>query len=197
MAGCYPRRDDSTIIKNTVPLTMDKKPTTRAKDPSATKRVKRILTQLRPRRPQTRSERQGGAETVARTLHDMGIRSVFTVGGAIFTLPLLHASQRRGLKCISSRDEATAVYAACANAQVQNAPEMGVAVLDTTGLASTMSAIKHAQEHHAPLLLLLGTTAMVLKGRGAAADFDYAALLKHHVKAVEVLTLNVPHPKGS
>ena len=59
--------------------------------------------------------------------------------------------------------KSAAVYAACADSQVQHDPGIGVVVLDSLGLLNAINAVKSAQQGHIPLLVIVGTTAMILK----------------------------------
>ena len=57
-----------------------------------------------------------------------------------------------------------------------------VAVTAGPGVTNTITAIKNAQLAQAPLVLLGGATATMLRGRGSLQDIDQMALIRPHVK---------------
>ncbi|CAH2319875.1 acetolactate synthase [Pelobates cultripes] len=124
---------------------------------------------------ETKSSRHGG-ELVANVLRAHGVRYVFTlVGGHIS--PILVACEKLGIRVVDTRQEATAVFAADAVARLSGT--VGVAAVTAgPGLTNTVTAIKNAQMAESPLLLIGGSAATLLQGRGALQDIDQMSLFK-------------------
>src|SRR5688572_19078928 len=121
-----------------------------------------------------------GGERVARVLEAHGVPFLFTlVGGHIS--PILVAAKRRGIRVVDVRHEATAVFAADAVGRLTGTPGVA-AVTAGPGVTNAVTAVKNAALAQAPVVLLGGATATLLKGRGALQDIDQVALLEPHVK---------------
>ena len=121
-----------------------------------------------------------GGDLVARVLHRHNIKWVFTLCGGHIS-PILTACKKRGIQVIGVRHEATAVFAADAVSRLSG--KIGVAVVTAgPGLTNTITAIKNAQLAQAPVLILGGATANVLKGRGSLQDIDHISLTKSVTK---------------
>lgn len=121
------------------------------------------------------SERHGG-ELVAETLHKHGVKFMFTLAGGHIS-PILVASEKLGIRVVDTRHEATAVFAADAVARLSGTVGV-VAVTAGPGLTNTVTAVKNAQMAESPVLLIGGSAATLLKGRGALQDIDQMSLFK-------------------
>ncbi|XP_030043967.1 acetolactate synthase-like protein [Microcaecilia unicolor] len=124
---------------------------------------------------EAQSPRYGG-ELVAEVLQAHKVRFLFTlVGGHIS--PILVACEKLGIRVVDTRHEATAVFAADAVARLSGT--IGVAAVTAgPGLTNTVTAIKNAQMAESPVLLIGGSSATLLQGRGALQDIDQLSLLK-------------------
>ncbi len=121
-----------------------------------------------------------GGEIVGRVLERHGVRFLFTLCGGHIS-PILVGAEERGIRVVDVRHEATAVFAADAVARLSGV--VGVAAVTAgPGATNTITALKNAQMAQSPLVLLVGATATVLKGRGSLQDIDQTALLAPHVK---------------
>ena len=121
-----------------------------------------------------------GGEIVGRVLEGHGVRFLFTLCGGHIS-PILVGAEARGIRVVDVRHEATAVFAADAVARLSGT--VGVAAVTAgPGATNTITALKNAQMAQSPLVLLVGATATVLKGRGSLQDIDQTALLAPHVK---------------
>jgi acetolactate synthase-1/2/3 large subunit len=108
------------------------------------------------------------------------VDTVFTLCGGHIS-PILVAAKRAGIVVVDVRDEATAVFAADAQARLTG--RAGVAAVTAgPGVANTITAVKNAQLAQSPVVLLGGATATILKGRGSLQDIDQMALVRPHVK---------------
>lgn len=121
------------------------------------------------------SPRHGG-ESVAAVLRAHGVRFLFTlVGGHVS--PVLVACEKRGLRVVDVRHEATAVFAADAVARLSGT--VGVAVVTAgPGLTNTVTAVKNAQMAQSPVLLLGGAASTLLQDRGALQAIDHLSLFR-------------------
>lgn len=120
-----------------------------------------------------------GGDLVADVLLRQGVETIFTLCGGHIS-PILVASAARGLRVIDTRDEATAVFAADATSRLTGIPGVA-AVTAGPGATNTITAVKNAQLAASPLVLLVGATATILRGRGSLQDIDQMALFRPHV----------------
>lgn len=121
-----------------------------------------------------------GGDLVAEALAGQGVRSVFTLCGGHIS-PILVGAARRGLRVLDARHEAAAVFAADAEARLTGVPGVA-AVTAGPGLTNAMTAVTNARLAASPIVVLVGATATVLKGRGSLQDIDQRALAAPHVK---------------
>jgi len=121
----------------------------------------------------------GGAR-VAEVLKAHGVQFLFTLCGGHIS-PILVGCERRGIRVVDVRHEATAVFAADAVGRLTGVPGVA-AVTAGPGVANAITAVKNAQMAQSPLVLLGGATATVLRGRGSLQDIDQMALVRPHVK---------------
>ena len=121
-----------------------------------------------------------GGERVAAALAAYGVRTIFTLCGGHIS-PILVAAKARGIAIVDTRDEATAVFAADAEARLTGTTGVA-AVTAGPGLTNTLTALKNAQLAQSPLLLLGGAAPTALQGRGALQDIAQRPLVEPHVK---------------
>ncbi|MEZ4629945.1 MAG: thiamine pyrophosphate-binding protein [Deinococcales bacterium] len=128
-------------------------------------------------RSQSRSH---GGDLVAGVLKSQGVKRLYTLCGGHIS-PILTASDARSIQVIDCRHEASAAFAADAEARLTGIPGV-VAVTAGPGITNTITALKNAEMAQSPLVLLGGAAATLLKGRGALQDIEQLALLKPLVK---------------
>ncbi|MEJ7602917.1 MAG: thiamine pyrophosphate-binding protein, partial [Kofleriaceae bacterium] len=117
-----------------------------------------------------------GGDLIAEVLARHGATHLFTLCGGHIS-PILTGAQARGLRVVDVRDEVNAVFAADAVARMTGT--IGVcAVTAGPGVTNTITAVKNAQMAQSPILILGGSTATLVKGRGALQDIDQLALMK-------------------
>jgi len=111
---------------------------------------------------------------------------MFTLCGGHIS-PILVASEKRDIRVVDVRHEATAVFAADAVARLSGT--VGVAAVTAgPGLTNTVTAVKNAQMAESPILLLGGAAATILKGRGALQDINQMDLFKPLCKFTATIT---------
>jgi acetolactate synthase-1/2/3 large subunit len=117
-----------------------------------------------------------GGDIIADVLARHGVTHLFTLCGGHIS-PLLTGAQARGMKVVDVRDEANAVFAADAVARMTGT--IGVAAVTAgPGVTNTITAVKNAQMAQSPLIIFGGSTATLLKGRGALQDIDQLSVMK-------------------
>jgi hypothetical protein len=121
-----------------------------------------------------------GGDHVAAALQAAGVPCIFTLCGGHIS-PILSARQGTRLRIVDVRDEATAVFAADAQARLTGRPGVA-AVTAGPGISNTITALKNAQLAQSPLLLIGGAAPTALQGRGALQDIDQRPLVAPHVK---------------
>ncbi len=121
-----------------------------------------------------------GGDLIADVLARHGATHLFTLCGGHIS-PILTGAQARGLRVVDVRDEVNAVFAADAVARMTGT--IGVAAVTAgPGVTNTITAMKNAQMAQSPVILLGGSTATLLKGRGALQDIDQQAIMKSVTK---------------
>ncbi len=123
-----------------------------------------------------------GGSIIARALGNQHVRHLFALCGGHIS-PILVGAKQHGIRVIDVRDEATAVFAADAEARLTGIPGVA-AVTAGPGVTNTITAIKNAQMAQSPLVLLGGATATILENRGSLQDIDQESLMRPHVKDV-------------
>lgn len=123
-----------------------------------------------------------GGDRVAAALEAHGVQCIFTLCGGHIS-PILTAAKARGMRIVDVRDEATAVFAADAEARLTGVPGVA-AVTAGPGLTNTITALKNAQLAQSPLVLIGGAAPTALQGRGALQDIAQRPLVAPHVKLV-------------
>jgi acetolactate synthase-like protein len=123
---------------------------------------------------------QSGGALIASALSHYKVPFLFTLCGGHIS-PILVECEKKGIRIIDVRDEATAVFAADAVARLSGV--LGVAAVTAgPGLTNTITALKNAQMAQSPILLLGGATATLLKNKGALQDIDQMTLIRPLVK---------------
>src|SRR6478752_5289604 len=152
---------------------------------------------------------QHGGDIIADVLQRHGVTHLFTLCGGHIS-PILTGAQARGIKVVDVRDEGNAVFAADAVSRMTGT--IGAAAVTAgPGVTNTITPIKNAMMAQSPLILFGGSTATLLKGRGALQDIDQISMMKPLVKwattcktvpslaptverAIQVATEGVPGP---
>ncbi|MDQ3338304.1 MAG: thiamine pyrophosphate-binding protein [Myxococcota bacterium] len=117
-----------------------------------------------------------GGDLIAEVLARHGATHLFTLCGGHIS-PILTGCQAKGLRVIDVRDEVNAVFAADAVARMTGT--IGVAAVTAgPGVTNTITAVKNAQMAQTPLVIFGGSTATLLKGRGALQDIDQLSMMK-------------------
>ena len=125
------------------------------------------------------AEMNGGV-LVGEVLQKQGVQFLYTLCGGHIS-PILVGAEQQGIRVIDVRHEATAVFAADATARLTGVPGVA-AVTAGPGVTNTITALKNAQMAQSPLVLIGGSAATLLKGRGALQDIDQLSLVKPIVK---------------
>ena len=121
-----------------------------------------------------------GGDLIAEVLARHGATHLFTLCGGHIS-PILTGAQARGIRVIDVRDEANAVFAADAVARMTGT--IGVAAVTAgPGVTNMATPIKNAQMAQSPLIVFGGSTATLLKGRGALQDIDQLSIMKSMTK---------------
>jgi acetolactate synthase-like protein len=119
---------------------------------------------------------QHGGDLIADVLARHGATHLFTLCGGHIS-PILTGCHARGLRVIDVRDEVNAVFAADAVARMTGT--IGVAAVTAgPGVTNTITAVKNAQMAQTPMVIFGGSTATLLKGRGALQDIDQLSMMK-------------------
>lgn len=123
-----------------------------------------------------------GGLLVADILREQGVTHLFVLSGGHIG-PLYVGAEQSGIKVVDVRHEASAVFAADAQARLTGIPGVA-AVTAGPGVTNALTALKNAQLAQSPLILFGGATATLLKGRGALQDIDQISIVRSAVKAV-------------
>ena len=122
-----------------------------------------------------------GADLVARTLADAGVRTIFTLSGNQI-MPIFDACIDVDIRLIHTRHEAAAVYMADAWAQVMG--EVGVALITAApGFANALSPLFSARAAESPVVLLSGDSPVSQDGMGAFQELSQADISAPLTKA--------------
>lgn len=121
-----------------------------------------------------------GGDLIAEVLARHGATHLFTLCGGHIS-PILTGAHARGIRVVDVRDEANAVFAADAVARMTGT--IGVAAVTAgPGVTNIVTALKNAQMAQSPLVVFGGSTATLLKGRGALQDIDQLSIVKSMTK---------------
>uniref|UniRef100_A0A5S6R288 2-hydroxyacyl-CoA lyase 2 n=1 Tax=Trichuris muris TaxID=70415 RepID=A0A5S6R288_TRIMR len=120
--------------------------------------------------------RNFGGEIVASVLHSHGVKWVFTLCGGHIS-PILVACEKKTIRVVDTRSEATAVFAADAVSRLGE--PIGVACVTAgPGVTNTVTAVQNAQMAQSAVLVIGGATSALLKGRGSLQDIDQIGIMK-------------------
>ncbi len=121
-----------------------------------------------------------GGDLIAEVLARHGASHLFALCGGHIS-PILTGAQNRGIRVIDVRDEANAVFAADAVARMTG--NIGVAAVTAgPGVTNMATALKNAEMAQTPMIVFGGSTATLLKGRGALQDIDQLSIMKPMTK---------------
>lgn len=121
-----------------------------------------------------------GGDLIADVLARHGATHLFTLCGGHIS-PILTGAHARGIRVVDVRDEANAVFAADAVARMTGT--IGVAAVTAgPGVTNMATPIKNAQMAQSPLIVFGGSTATLLKGRGALQDIDQLSIMRSMTK---------------
>ena len=99
----------------------------------------------------------------------------------------LVACEEEAIRVIDTRNEATCVFAADAEARISGI--VGVAIVTAgPGATNTITAVKNAQMAQTPLLILSGAAAVLFEGRGSLQDIDQISIFKPLCKYTATIT---------
>jgi acetolactate synthase-1/2/3 large subunit len=122
-----------------------------------------------------------GADIVARTLAEAGVRTVFTLSGNQI-MPIFDACIDVDIRLIHVRHEAAAVYMADAWAQITG--EVGVALVTAApGFANALSPLFSARAAESPVVLLSGDSPAAQLGQGAFQELEQPDMSARVTKA--------------
>ncbi|MFT6579875.1 MAG: acetolactate synthase-1/2/3 large subunit [Alphaproteobacteria bacterium] len=122
-----------------------------------------------------------GADIVAKTLADAGVRTVFTLSGNQI-MPIFDACIDANIRLVHVRHEAAAVYMADAWAQITG--EVGVALVTAApGFANALSPLYSALGAESPVVFLSGDSPLSQDGMGAFQELAQADMSASVTKA--------------
>src|SRR3954471_17180035 len=121
-----------------------------------------------------------GGDLIAEVLARHGASHLFALCGGHIS-PILTGAAAKGIRVIDVRDEANAVFAADAVARMTG--NIGVAAVTAgPGVTNMATALKNAEMAQTPMIVFGGSTATLLKGRGALQDIDQLSIMKPMTK---------------
>ncbi len=121
-----------------------------------------------------------GGDLIAEVLGRHGVTHLYTLCGGHIS-PILTGAQDRGIRVVDVRDEANAVFAADATARMTGT--IGAAAVTAgPGVTNMVTPLKNAQLAQTPLIVFGGSTATLLKGRGALQDIDQLSIVRSMTK---------------
>jgi acetolactate synthase-1/2/3 large subunit len=122
-----------------------------------------------------------GADTVARTLQDLGVTRIFTLSGN-HIMPVFDALLSTDIQLIHARHEAACVHMADAWGRLTGEPGIAL-VTGGQGHSNAVAALYNALASESPLLLLSGHAPLNELGRGAFQEMAQADLARPVTKA--------------
>jgi len=115
-----------------------------------------------------------GANIVAQSLAESGVKTVFTLSGNQI-MSIFDAALDTDLRLVHTRHEACSVFMAEAHAQLTG--DIGVAMVTAgPGFAGALSAMYSAKTSETPVILLSGDSPLAHDGRGAFHELDQCAM---------------------
>ncbi|MDD9904380.1 MAG: thiamine pyrophosphate-binding protein [Rhodospirillaceae bacterium] len=122
-----------------------------------------------------------GADLVAKSLAEAGVRTIFTLSGNQI-MPIFDACIDAEIRLIHTRHEAAAVYMADAWAQITG--EVGIAMITAApGFANGLSPLFSARAAESPVVLLSGDSPVAQDGLGAFQELSQADIAAPLTKA--------------
>ena len=122
-----------------------------------------------------------GADLVARSLAEAGVRTIFTLSGNQI-MPIFDACIDVDIRLVHTRHEAAAVYMADAWAQITG--EVGVALITAApGFANGLSPLFSARLAESPVVLLSGDSPVSQDGLGAFQELSQVEIAAPLTKA--------------
>ena len=122
-----------------------------------------------------------GADLVARSLAEAGVRTIFTLSGNQI-MPIFDACIDVDIRLVHTRHEAAAVYMADAWAQITG--EVGVALITAApGFANGLSPLFSARLAESPVVLLSGDSQVSQDGLGAFQELSQVEIAAPLTKA--------------
>ncbi|KAK9477395.1 thiamine diphosphate-binding protein [Lipomyces japonicus] len=121
-----------------------------------------------------------GAELIATSLYDLGVRVVFGIVG-IPVIEVADACIARGIKFIGFRNEQSASYAATAYGYITGKPGVCL-VVGGPGILHAIAGIGNATHNCFPLLLLAGSSESFQVHKGAFQEIDQISTLTPFTK---------------
>jgi acetolactate synthase-1/2/3 large subunit len=122
-----------------------------------------------------------GADTVARTLEDLGVTRIFTLSGN-HIMPVFDALLSTRIQLIHARHEAACVHMADAWGRLTGEPGIAL-VTGGQGHSNAVAALYTALASESPLVLLSGHAGLSELGRGAFQEMAQADLARPVTKA--------------
>ena len=127
-----------------------------------------------------------GADLLASTMVDAGVRTVFSLSGNQI-MPLFDAMIDPGLRLVHTRHEAAAVF--MAEAYARTTREVGVALVTAgPGLGNALGALYAARMSETPVLLLSGDSPLTQDGSGAFQELPQVEAARPFVKSSRRVT---------
>jgi 2-hydroxyacyl-CoA lyase 1 len=121
-----------------------------------------------------------GAQLIARTLHELGVKAIFGLVG----IPVIQIAEEAialGIRFIAFRNEQAASYAATAYGYLTGRPGVCL-VVGGPGVLHAMAGIGNSSANAFPMLLLAGSSETHLITKGAFQELDAISLLASHTK---------------
>ncbi len=117
-----------------------------------------------------------GADIIAQTLANAGVKVIFTLSGNQI-MPIFDACIDVGIRLIHVRHEAAAVYMAEGYAQITGQP--GIALVTAApGFANALTPLFTARQSESPVVLLSGDSPVAKDGAGAFQELDQVSISK-------------------
>ena len=139
----------------------------------------------------TQTQQLTGAQQIALSLHQLGIRVIFGLVG-IPVVQIAEECLKLGIRFIAFRNEQAASYAATAYGYLTGRPGVCL-VVGGPGVLHAMAGVGNSEANRWPLLLLAGSSEQNLVTKGAFQELDAVALLTPHTKAALRASLeNIP-----
>lgn len=130
-----------------------------------------------------------GAQCIAKTLHDLGVRVLFGLVGVPVT-EIAEEAIAIGIRFVGLRNEQSASYAATAYGYLTGKPGVCLVVAGP-GVLHAMAGVGNASANSFPLLLLAGSSETHLVTKGNFQEMDAVSLLSPHVKIAIRPTLDM------